>query len=126
MSSQFKIQCIQCKLDAVTKKWWLYLLLLLLFFIPTYASNPYDPRQSVDLIGAVLSAPLINAFPIVMPLAKLIPVVLIVGLLAYGNKARRAFNAYVALLYLALAFLQTAAVTDTYDSPEKTPRRPSR
>ena len=114
MSSQFKIQCIQCKLDAVTKKWWLYLLLLLLFFIPTYASNPYDPRQSVDLIGAVLSAPLINAFPIVMPLAKLIPVVLIVGLLAYGNKARRAFNAYVALLYLALAFLQTAAVTDTY------------
>ena len=114
MSTHPTIQRIQGKLDTVTRKWWLYLLLLLLFFIPTYASKSYDPRQSVDLIGQVLSAPLIYAFPVLMPIAKIIPVALIVGVLAYGNKMRRAFNAYVAVLYLALAFLQTAAVTDTY------------
>jgi len=108
------IQRIQGKLDTVTKKWWLYLLLLLLFFIPTYASKSYDPRQSVDLIGQVLSAPLIYAFPILMPIAKIVTVILIVGVFVYGNKMRRAFNVYVGVLYLALAFLQTAAVTDTY------------
>ncbi len=51
MSGRPKIERIQGKLDAATKKWWLYLLLVLLFFIPTYAARGYDPRQSVDLIG---------------------------------------------------------------------------
>jgi hypothetical protein len=114
MGTQLMIRRIQGKLDTVTKKWWLYLLLLLLFFIPTYASKSYDPRQSVDLIGQVLSAPLIYAFPILMPIAKIVTVILIVGVFVYGNKMRRAFNVYVGVLYLALAFLQTAAVTDTY------------
>jgi hypothetical protein len=114
MPNNSKIQEIQVKLDAMTKKWWLYLLLLLLFFIPTYASRSYDPRQSVGLIGEVLSAPLIYAFPILMPLAKVVTVVLIAGVLVYGNRMRRVFNGYVAVLYLAIALFQTAAITDTY------------
>lgn len=114
MSTQPTVQRIQGALDAVTKKWWLYLLLLLLFFIRAYASKGYDPRDSMDVIGQALSDPLIYAFPVLMPLAKLIPAALIAGVLVYGNRMRRVFNAYVALLYLALAFLQTAAVTETY------------
>jgi hypothetical protein len=105
---------IQDILDTLTRKWWLYLILLLLFFIPTYASTSYDPRQSVDLIGQVLSAPLIYTLPVLMPVAKIVPLVVIVGVLVFGNRMRRAFNVYVALLYFALAFLQTAAVTDKY------------
>jgi len=114
VSTQSKIEGIQRKLDVVTRKWWLYLLLLLLFFIPTYSSKSYDPRQSVDLIGQVLSAPLIYAFPVIMPIAKIVTVVLIAGVFLYGNKTRRIFNIYVAVLYLALALFQTAAVTDKY------------
>jgi len=114
MSTQLKKRRIQGGLDAVTKKWWLYPLLVLLFFIPTYASRSYDPRQSVDLIGEVLSAPLIYAVPVLMPVAKIITVVLIVGVLVYGNRMRRAFNVYVAVLYVAFALFQTAAVTETY------------
>jgi len=114
MSTQPKKQRTQGILDAMTRKWWIYPLLLLLFFIPTYASRSYDPRESVDLIGQVLSAPLIYAFPVLMPLAKIVIVVLIAGVLVYGNKMRRPFNIYVAVLYLALALFQTAAVTDTY------------
>jgi hypothetical protein len=114
VGTQPNTQRIQEKLDSLTKKWWLYPLLLLLFFIPTYAAKGYDPRRSVDLIRQVLADPLINAFPVMMPIAKIIPVVLIAGILTYGNRMRRAFNAYVAVLYLALAFLQTAAITDTY------------
>ncbi len=114
MSTQPTIQRIQGKLDTATKQWWLYLVLLLLFFLPTYAAKSYDPQQTIDLVGLVLSAPLIYAFPVLMPIAKIIPVILIVGVLAYGNKMRRAFNIYVTVLYLALAFLQTTAVTNTY------------
>lgn len=101
-------------LAGMARTWWLYPLLLLLFFTPTYASRSYDPRQSMDLIGQVLSSPLIYAFPVLMPIAKIVTAVLIVGVLVYGNKMRRGFNVYVAILYLALAFFQTAAVTDTY------------
>lgn len=114
MSKQGKIQEIQGRLDRLTKKWWLYLVLLLMFFLPSYAAKSYNPRESIDLIEQVLSAPLIFAFPGLMPIAKVIPVVLIAGLLVYGNKVRRPFNVYVAVLYLALAFFQTAAVTDSY------------
>jgi hypothetical protein len=107
-------QGTQLRLDAVTKKWWLYPLLLLLFFIPIYAARNYDPRQVVDLIGQVLSAPLIYAFPVLMPIAKIATVVVIIGVLIYGNTMRRVFNLYVAVLYLAIALFQTTAVTDTY------------
>ena len=107
-------QGTQLRLDAVTKKWWLYPLLLLLFFIPTVAARNYDPRQAVDLIGQVLSAPLIYAFPILMPIAKIATVVVIIGVWIYGNTMRRVFNLYVAVLYLAIALFQTTAITDTY------------
>ena len=114
MSAGSRPQRIQGKLDALTKKWWLYLVLLLLFFLPIQAARDFDPRESIDLIGQVLSNPLIYALPILMPVAKAVPVVLIAGLLIFGNRVRRAFNLYVALLFLALAILQTTAVTDKY------------
>lgn len=114
MSTYPKKPSIQNRLDRITKKWWLYPLLVLLFFIPTYASRSYDPRQSVDLVGQVLSAPLIYAFPILMPIAKIVTVILIGGLLVFGNWVRRAFNGYVAVLYLAIAIFQTTAVTESF------------
>ncbi|MBN1922130.1 MAG: hypothetical protein JW892_12850 [Anaerolineae bacterium] len=114
MESQPHKQGIQRRLEALTRKWWLYLLLLLLFFIPTYAARSYDPRQSMGLIGEVLSAPLIYAFPVLMPVAKIATAGLIVGVLVYGNGVRRAFNVYVAVLYGALALFQTTAMTETY------------
>ena len=92
----------------------MYPLLVLLFFIPSYASKSYDPRQSADLIGQVLSAPLIYTFPALLPVAKIVPVILIAGLFIYGNKLRRPFNIYAAVLYLALALFQATAFTDTY------------
>jgi hypothetical protein len=114
MRTHLKKQGIQGRLDVLTKKWWLYLILLLLFFIPTYASRSYDPRQTINLISEVLSTPLIYAFPVLMPIAKIVTVVLIISIFVYDNKMRRVFNAYMAVLYLALALFQTTTVTDTY------------
>ena len=114
MSTKSVVERIQGKLDTVTKRWWLYPLILLLFFIPSYASKGYDQRESLDLIGQALSDPLIYTFPVLMPIAKAIPAVLIAGLIVLGNRIRRVFNGYVAFLYVALACLQTTAQTGTY------------
>ncbi|MEJ2710629.1 MAG: hypothetical protein P8074_23655 [Anaerolineales bacterium] len=114
MSTQLDTQTGQGKLDALTRKWWFYLLLLLLFFLPSQTSVEFDPRQSMDLISQVLANPLIYTFPALMPVAKLIMAGLIAGVLLFGNKLRRTFAVYVALLYIAMAIFQTTAFTETY------------
>jgi hypothetical protein len=95
-------------------KWWFYPLLMSLFFVRAYASRPYEVTEVMELIIATLSNPLIFRFPALMPVAKLIPVVLIAGLMIYGNRVRRLFNGYVALLYTLLALFQTTAVTESF------------
>lgn len=105
---------VQRDLDAVTKKWWLYPLLLLLFFIRPYTSQGYDPAESMDVILQALSNPLIYGFPVLMPIAKAMPAILIAGVMVLGNRIRRAFNAYVALLYVALACFQHTSLTSQY------------
>lgn len=105
---------VQDRLDALTRRWWFYPLLLLLFFIRPYASEGYEPRESLDVILQALSHPLIFGYSVLMPIAKAIPVVVIAGVLVLGNRMRRVFSGYVAVLYTALAFYQHAALTDSY------------
>jgi hypothetical protein len=99
------------KLNAITRKWWFYLLLLLPMFARTCASKGYDARQSIEVIMEALANPLIYNFPVLFPIAKAIPVILIVGVILLGNKMRRAFNVYVAFLFLAIAIFQNSAQT---------------
>ena len=89
-------------------------MLLLLLFIRPYASEGYDPRESIEVILQVFSNPLMYTFPALMPIAKAIPAVLIAGVMVLGNRMRRVFNGYVALLYVALACFQNTALTNTY------------
>lgn len=111
MNTRSRVNKIQGALDRLTRKWWLYILLMLLFFLPSYAERSFDPRQSSDLVGEVLSNPIINTNPILGPIAKLIPVVLIAAIFLSGNRARRLFNSFVALLTLAIALFQNSAIT---------------
>lgn len=105
---------VQDRMDWVTRRWWFYGLVFGLFFLGTYASEGYDRRQSIEVIGQALANPLIFAVPWLMPIAKAIPLLLILGVGFLGNRMRRAFNAYVAILYLALALFQTTAITEEY------------
>jgi hypothetical protein len=114
MNTQSRVNKIQGVLDRLTRKWWLYILFLLLFFLPSYAEQSYDPRQSSDLVGEVLSNPIINTSPILGPVAKLIPIILIAAVFISGNKARRLFNFYVAILYIAIALFQNSAITESH------------
>lgn len=114
MKTQSRVNKIQGVLDRLTRKWWLYILFLLLFFLPSYAERSYDPRQSSDLVREVLSNPIINTYPILNPIAKIIPVIIIAAVFMSGNKARRLFNIYVAVLYLIIAFFQNSAITASH------------
>jgi hypothetical protein len=105
---------IQRSLETITRKWWLYLLLLLTFFLRPIASRPYDPRESLDVIMQALMDPLIFGIPLFKPLAKAVAAVVVLAVLAWGNATRRAFTAYVALFYAAVATFQHIAQTEAY------------
>jgi hypothetical protein len=68
----------------------------------------------MELTEEVLLDPLIYTFPTLMSMAKAIPVILILATVILGNRVRRLFNGYVAVLYVALACFQTTAFTDEY------------
>lgn len=114
MNVTHRVEHFQQGLEAITLKWWFYLLLLVVFFLPSYASEGLDPRNTSDLVAQVLRNSLLHRYAGVFPLAKLAPTVLVVGLAVRPQRFRKAFSGYVALLYLALAFLQNTAMTTQY------------
>jgi hypothetical protein len=97
----------QGKLEIITRKWWLYLSLLLPILAGTYSSKDYDVRQSMDVIMDSLANPFIYRFPILFPIAKIVPIILIGGLMILGNRLRRAFNIYILqFCFLRLEFFR--------------------
>ena len=108
------IQKIQRRMDAVTKRWWLYVLLGVLFFLRPHAALDYAPGDSMDVIMQALKDPLIFSIPILMPIAKAIPILLIIGVVWLGNKTRKVFSGYVALFYLVAACFQQSGITEDF------------
>jgi hypothetical protein len=102
------------KVDMATRKWWFLGIMLLLFFIPSFSARPVDPRETSKLITAVLSNPLIYAIPALLPVFKVLPIVLVVAIVVWGDKVTRLFNAYVAVTVLLLALFQNAAFTPEF------------
>jgi hypothetical protein len=106
---------IQDALDEITRKWWFYLLVVLLtFFIPTYTSRPFDPRNTSQVIAAVMANALIYSYPIILPVFKVVPILLVLAIVLWGDKVTRLFDIYVAITILLFALFQNAAVTLEY------------
>ena len=105
---------IQRHVERLTQKWWFYLAVLVLFFLPSYSSLPYDPRRSSDLITAVMSQPLLYSFPPVFPLFKILPALLVLALVIWGDKITRLFDVYAASTILLFALFQNMAVTHEF------------
>ena len=105
---------VQRYLEALTQKWWFYLGVLVLFFLPSYSALPYDPRRTSDLITAVMSHPLIYSFPSVVPLFKILPALLVLALVIWGDKITRLFDVYAAMTILLFALFQNMAVTQEF------------
>lgn len=105
---------LQERLNRLTLKWWFYLLFLLLFFLPSYTSLPFNAQNTPQLITAVLSDPLVYTYPVFFPLFKLIPLVLVIAILKFGNQAATLFFLYVTALITGLGIFQNTAVTEEY------------
>ncbi|UCB46106.1 MAG: hypothetical protein JSV25_01395 [Spirochaetota bacterium] len=101
-------------LDNITRKWWFYLIILILFFVPSYTAKPYEQSNILGLMKAVFSNPLILSVPILKPIAKIIPIILVAGIITIGNKMKQSFNIYFTLLNFCLAVFQHTAITGQY------------
>ncbi|VVB74988.1 Uncharacterised protein [Candidatus Tiddalikarchaeum anstoanum] len=106
---------IQNRLELITRKWWFFLALILLQFIPPYASKGITSWQdSGYLTGAVLTNALINNISILYPVFKIIPIILVISIILYKNKARRIFSIYAGINYALFAVLQNVGITEQY------------
>lgn len=113
--SEERIEKTQRKLERITRKWWFFLLLLLIqFLIPPYASKGYAWPEMGTVIGEILGHAIVFNYPALYPVFKLIPIILVIALILFGNRATEAFTIYVAITYILFAFLQNIAVTDKY------------
>ena len=102
------------RLETLTRRWWLYALILLLFFLPAYSARGYDPRNTSQVITAVLSNPIIYAYPALWIVFKVLPILLIGAIGAWGDRATRVFDGYVAATLLLFALFQNMARTQEF------------
>jgi hypothetical protein len=108
------IEKIQNALERMTRRWWFFVLFILLQFIPLYTAAGYAPRQIGHVIPAILRHSLIHAIPAWYPLFKIIPILLILGIIFRGNRVSRLFSFYAGLSYVIFAFGQNVAFTKEY------------
>lgn len=105
---------IQELLDAITYKWWFFCLVCMLFLLPAYSWQHYDAMQTPELITEVLSNSLVYTFPGLFPLFKILPILLLVGLILFGDRVTRIINIYVAITLSIFAIFQNMAFTEVY------------
>lgn len=105
---------IQESLERITRRWWFVLAIILVQFIPPYASQRYDPAETATVVQTILSRAAVSSWESWYPLFKIIPIILIIGLIVRGEKSSRIFSIYAGLTYLLFAFLQSIAVTERY------------
>jgi hypothetical protein len=106
----------QDNLERITRKWWFFLLFILLqFAVPPYASKGYKfPDEWGLIISRALSRAVIYSYPGLFPVFKIIPIILLIGIIIFYNKLRRMFSIYVGFSYLLFAFGQSIAITEKY------------
>ena len=103
------------KLKRISTRWWFFALLLLAqTVLMPFASRNFAPQD----IGRIIPFTLAHA-----PQTRLgdwnilfqsVSLLFLVLLLVFRNRVRTLFNAYVAVSYLAFAFIQNVAVTEQY------------
>lgn len=109
-----KIEIIQTKLERITRRWWFYLIILLLQMIPPYASKAFGPEEFGLVIGEILSNCYVFDIDPWYPLFKILPLLLVLLVILFGNRISRIFSIYAALTYVLVAVLQSFGVSETY------------
>ncbi|UCE99231.1 MAG: hypothetical protein JSV82_08700 [Planctomycetota bacterium] len=107
---------LHTKLERITRKWWFFLLFVLLqFTVPPYASKGYNfPDEWAEVIKHALRNPIVYSYSELYPIFKVIPIILVIGIIVFRNKVSRLFSIYVSLSYVLFAFGQSIGVTEKY------------
>jgi len=106
----------QGKLERITRRWWFFgLFVLMQFTIPPYASKGYNfPQDWGNVIFHVLSNAIVHQYSELYRIFKIIPIILLVGLIVFRNKVARLFAIYVGITYALFAIGQSIAITEQY------------
>ncbi len=102
------------RIETITSRWWFLPILVLISFLPLFSQQPYDPRQTSEVISTVLATPLIYSLPALFPLFKIIPFGLTLWVLFQPIQAQRWFALYAGLNLLGIALFQNSAITRQY------------
>ena len=103
------------KLKRISTRWWFFALLLLAqTLLMPFASRNFAPQD----IGRISPATLAGAPQMQLGdwniLFQSVSLLFLFLLLVFRNRVRTLFNAYVAVSYLAFAFIQNVAFTEQY------------
>lgn len=103
------------KLEYLSRKWWFYLLLLLVYlFIPPFTSQGAPaPEEIGSLVSKVLAVGL-EPYQWLAPFFHVGTVLLVLGLLWFGDKVTRVFSAYMGANFIFIAFAQMTAFLEGY------------
>lgn len=106
---------IQSKMERVTRKWWfLALFILIATAAPPIVTKGFEPSKTGEIIGYLLSNALIEHISPLYPLFKVIPLLLVLALILYGNRVGKVFSVYAGISYLLFAVFQSISITEKY------------
>ena len=103
------------KLEKASTKWWFFVILLAAqsILVP-FVSRNFNPQNIPQMVSATLNnAPQVRLGQLNI-LFQALSLLMFVLLFVFKNIVRTSFDAYVAVSYLAFAFIQNMAVTEQY------------
>jgi hypothetical protein len=109
-----RIETTQARLEHITRRWWFFGLIALMQIVPPYASRGVRPEESGLFIGEILSNCYLYEIPVLHPIFKILPLVLVLLLILLGNRVARVFSIYVAINYVLVAVLQSVGVSEMF------------
>ena len=81
---------------------------------PPIVTKGFDHSQTDEIISYILRNSLIKFCSPLYPVFKIIPIIIVLALILFGNRIGRIFSLYGGITYLLFAFLQGIAITDKY------------
>jgi len=115
MVKKENLEKIQGILESTTRKWWFLVLFILIGTVtPPIVRKGFDPSKTGEIISYILRNAFIKFCSPLYPVFKIIPIILILALILFGNRIGRILSLYGGITYLLFAFLQGIAITDKY------------
>lgn len=111
MSERF--EGLQLRLEEITRKRVFYAIFIFVVLLPPITTPLYGFSQSYAILGEVLKNSL-KPYMFLMPIASVILLLMIVGVVVYGNRFGRVFSAFVGVNYVLIIVLQNTGMTPSY------------